>query len=122
MSPPAARATTPTGTRLATRGPQLLTIDELSRRADLHPALVARLFALGLIAPDGGTPVSPLFRRSAVPLLRRAVRLRRDLGLNYPGAVLACELLGRIDELERRLDANVPTQPKQEVIRWIRTV
>jgi hypothetical protein len=28
--------------------------------------------------------------------------LRRDLGLNSAGAVLACELLDRIIELERR--------------------
>jgi hypothetical protein len=31
-----------------------------------------------------------------------AGRLRRDLGLNYAGAVLACELLARIQELESR--------------------
>jgi hypothetical protein len=31
------------------------------------------------------------------------MRLRRDLGLNYAGAVLACELLARIEELEERL-------------------
>jgi hypothetical protein len=31
-----------------------------------------------------------------------AERLRRDLGLNFAGAVLACELLDRIQELEDR--------------------
>jgi hypothetical protein len=46
-------------------------------------------------------------------LLARAVRLRRDLGLNYAGAVLACELLARIDELERQL-----TERQDEVIPW----
>jgi hypothetical protein len=35
--------------------------------------------------------------------LARVVRLRRDLGLNYAGAILACDLLTRIDELETRL-------------------
>jgi hypothetical protein len=116
------KAPTRTGTRLATRGLGLLRIDELSRQAGLQPALVQRLFALGLIEPDGGTAASPLFRRSAALALRRAVRLRRDLGLNYAGAVLATELLARIDELERRLGDEVPpTHAKQEVIRWIRT-
>ena len=117
-----AKAPTGTGTRLATRGLALLRLDELSRQAGLQPVLVQRLFALGLIEPVGGTAASPLFRRSAALTLRRAVRLRRDLGLNYAGAVLATELLARIDELERRLgDEAPPTHANHEVIRWIRT-
>ena len=35
--------------------------------------------------------------------LARAMRLRRDLGVNLAGALLACDLLERIDELEARL-------------------
>ncbi len=50
----------------------------------------------------------------------RAVRLRRDLGLNYAGAVLACELLARIEELERRLRALEPPDPRRGD-RWTRT-
>jgi chaperone modulatory protein CbpM len=42
----------------------------------------------------------PLFEPSCASRLARAERLRRDLGLNYAGAVLACELLDRIRELE----------------------
>jgi hypothetical protein len=41
--------------------------------------------------------------RDAAARLARAGRLRRDLGLNYAGAILACELLARIDELEAPL-------------------
>ena len=51
-----------------------------------------------------------LVSRSTYPIevrtlarIAAAARLRRDLGLNWAGAVLACELLARIDELERRL-------------------
>ncbi len=120
--PLTAKVPTRTGTRLAMRGLGLLGLDELSRQAGLQPALVQRLLALGLIEPDGGTAASPLFQRSAALALRRAVRLRRDLGLNYAGAVLATELLARIEELERRLgDQAPPTHAKGEVIRWIRT-
>src|SRR6202044_2367599 len=108
--PLTAQAPTRAGTRLATRGPGLLRIDELSRQAGLHPALVQRLFALGLIEPDGGTAASPLFRRPAAGALRRAGGLRRAVGLNYAGAVLATELLPGIDELEgRRGDGAPPT-------------
>ena len=37
-----------------------------------------------------------------VDRLGRAVRLHRDLGLNWPGVSVALELLDRIEELERR--------------------
>jgi hypothetical protein len=60
----------------------------------VHPDLVRHFVALGLLEP--GAPDGPA-------RIARAARLRRDLGLNYAGAVLACELLARIDELERRL-------------------
>jgi chaperone modulatory protein CbpM len=35
--------------------------------------------------------------------LTRVVRLRRDLGIDYAGAVLATELIARIEDLEARL-------------------
>jgi chaperone modulatory protein CbpM len=59
----------------------------------MHPELVRRLIALGLVEPG---------EAGAAARLARAVRLRRDLGLNYAGAVLACELLARIEELEAK--------------------
>jgi DNA-binding transcriptional MerR regulator len=89
------RAGTPVGA--------LLAVEALAREAGLHPELVRRFVALGLLEPAGGTPRAPLFPRDAAARLARAARLRRDLGLNYAGAVLACDLLARIDELEARL-------------------
>jgi hypothetical protein len=74
-------------------------LDALAREAGLHPDLVRRLVALGLLdRPAGG-----LFPRDAAQRLARAARLRRDLGLNYAGAILACQLLDRIEQLERRV-------------------
>jgi hypothetical protein len=78
-------------------------LDPLAREAGLHPDLVRRLVRLGLVEPVGGTRAAPLFGGDAAARLARAVRLRRDLGLNYAGAVLACELLARIEALEARL-------------------
>ncbi len=63
----------------------------LASESGLHPELVRHLIALGLVPSGDGAQ------------LRRATRLRSDLGLNYAGAVLACELLARIDALEARL-------------------
>ena len=65
-----------------------------------------RFVAFGVVEP---------FRADAAAHRPRGARLRRDLGLNYAGAVLACELLGRIDELEARL------RRYEEVTAWTPT-
>lgn len=111
---------TRTATRLATRGTAVVGIDAFAQQAGVHPELVRRLIRLGLIEPGGGTTAAPMFRREDAPLLARAVRLRRDLGLNYAGAVLACELLARIDELEQWPRGGAPTHRQHEVIAWTR--
>jgi DNA-binding transcriptional MerR regulator len=89
-------------------------IQVLSRQAGLHPDVVRRLVRLGLLEPIGPArrgPGAELFPPDAAALLARAMRLRRDLGLNYAGAVLASELLARIDELEARLRRYEPPDP-----------
>jgi hypothetical protein len=60
----------------------------------LHPGLVARFVRLGLVEAD--TP-------DAQARIARAIRLRHDLGIDYAGAILAIQLLDRIDDLEARL-------------------
>jgi hypothetical protein len=104
------------------RAPELVALTALAPEAGLHPDVVARLVSLGLIEPRGGTASAPLFRREDARLLARAARLRGDLGLDYAGAVLATELLVRIEELEQRLRAAAPTDKRHEVIAWTRTV
>jgi hypothetical protein len=63
----------------------------LARRAGLHPELVRRLVALGAVDPGDAR---------AAARLARITRMRRDLGLNYSGAILACDLMERIEQLE----------------------
>lgn len=81
-----------------------LELGALAREAGVHPELVRRLLALGLLdeAPDEVADRRQ-FRRDAALRIARAVRLRNDLGLNFAGALLACDLLDRIELLERRL-------------------
>lgn len=89
--------------RTRSGGPPLVTLEALSRASGLHPDVIRRFVRFGLPAPRGGTAAAPLFAEQDALLLARAGRLRRDLGVNYAGAVLASELLARIEDLEQRL-------------------
>jgi hypothetical protein len=109
------------GAQLIRRTPRLVTVEALAQDAGVHPEIVRRFVQLGLLEPRGGTRAAPLFRPQDAFLIARAMRLRRDLGVNYAGAVLASELLTRIDELEQRLRVGAPTHTRHEVIAWTRT-
>jgi hypothetical protein len=74
--------------------------EALARRTGLHPDLVRRLIRSGAVDP---------LAWNAAPRLARLMRLRSDLGLNYAGAALACDLLARIEELEERLGRRAAT-------------
>lgn len=119
--------TAPTRTKLKlvqrwTEGPAApVSVEVLARRAGLHPDMVQRLFRLGLIEPAGSSGGAPLFPPEAAARLARAVRLRRDLGLGWAGALLACELLDRIELLEWRLRRYEQLPDQREVTAWTRT-
>jgi hypothetical protein len=99
-------------------GTELVELRVLARDAGVGRSAAGRFIALGLLEPVGGSAGRPLFPRNAAARLASAARLRRDLGLNYAGAVLACELLVRIEELERRLESGAigTDRPDQDVI------
>jgi chaperone modulatory protein CbpM len=86
-------------TTIVRRSTEPIEVRVLARQAGVHPDLVRRFVALGLLEP---------YPRDAAARIARAARLRRDLGLNWAGAVLASELLARIDELEQRLSRYEP--------------
>jgi hypothetical protein len=93
----AATATSQVTFALARRpGDAPIEVQTLARAAGLHPDLVERLIRLGALGTGGSAADAPA-------RLARVVRIRRDLGVGYSGAVLACDLLARIDELEQRL-------------------
>ena len=90
----------------------LVAIEVLAHEAGLHPELVGRLITLGALEAGGRTGRTPLFPRDAAARLARIVRLRRDLGVNYAGAMLACDLLARIKLLEDQL-ARYESRPRR---------
>jgi hypothetical protein len=84
--------------------PSSAALDRLARESGLERDVVARLVRLGLVRPT--------YSSAAPAQLARAVRLRRDLGLDYAAAVLVCELLARIDALEERLARSASERPR----------
>jgi MerR-like DNA binding protein len=66
-------------------------------------SLVVRLAQQGLIETVDSDADEPLVPRRMVVQLRRMQRLRRDLGVNFAGAAVILDLVGRIEELSREL-------------------
>lgn len=83
-------------------GEEPVELTVVARRAGVRIALVRRYLEVGLFEPHPDPGETPRYDPRTAARVARAERLRRDLGLNYAGAVLVCELLDRIHELEGR--------------------
>lgn len=77
-----------------------LRVDDLARRCGLHPEMVRRFVALGLLPCRSDAAGELWFEPSAPAVVARILRLRRGLGLNYAAIGLVLDLLDRIEELE----------------------
>jgi hypothetical protein len=95
------RQTGPVDPNLAAEETVELTV--VARQAGVKIVHVRRYLAFGLFEPHPAAAAeAPRFDPRSAGRVARAERLRRDLGLNHAGAVLVCELLDRISELEAR--------------------
>jgi hypothetical protein len=76
-----------------------LTVDAFAQESGLHPDLVRRLVALGVL--DGFRTAAGELRLPPAQLVAaaRIQRLRAGFGLNYAALALVMDLLDRIDEL-----------------------
>jgi MerR family transcriptional regulator, heat shock protein HspR len=84
--------------------PAPLTLSEVASRCGVHPELIERFVRLGLIDPVESRFDEPFrFRMEVVPLVRKIMRLRNHLGVNYMGVGVILELMSRIEELESRI-------------------
>ena len=75
-------------------------LDVFATRCGLHPDLVRRLVALGLLACQQDARGDLWFEPSSLVTVARIQRLRTGLGLNYAAIGLVLDLLDRIEELE----------------------
>ena len=81
----------------------ILDLDHFARLAGLHPDMVLRLAALGVLDPVRDSRGNIGFPPSQLAVVARVQRLRAGFGVNYAALGLVCDLLDRIEELERLL-------------------
>lgn len=80
-----------------------LSLDRFARLAGLHPDLIRRFVALGLLSASRDAAGQLRFRPADLRTVARIQRLRAGLSLNYAALGLVIDLLDRIDALEARL-------------------
>jgi hypothetical protein len=82
---------------------EALTFDVVAQTVGTRRSLIVQLARQGLIDTIENDTDEPMLPRRAVVKLRKMQRLRRDLGVNFTGAVVILDLVGRIEQLNREL-------------------
>ena len=77
----------------------------------IHPELLRRLVALGLLNAETGARGDLLFPPSVLTRIARIQRLHADLSLNFAAIGLVLDLLDRIDRLEAELGRSPRPNP-----------
>jgi chaperone modulatory protein CbpM len=88
-----------------TPGPPIgrLSLTIFSHTGGVHPDMVKRLVALGILDPESDAAGNLWFGRDQLLALARIRRLRAGLGVNYAALGLVIDLLDRVADLEREL-------------------
>ena len=82
-----------------------LSLEEFALLSGLHPDLIRRFVALGLLDADRDAAGRLWFSRGEFAALARVQRLRAGFALNYAAIGLVTDLLDRIAVLEAALRA-----------------
>jgi len=85
--------------------------EEFARNCGLHPELVRRFVALGLVPAVRDRDGALWFTPRAVAQVARLQRLRAALPVNWAALGLVADLLDRITELETLLRGRGGTEP-----------
>ena len=88
-----------------------LSLEEFALLSGLHPDLIRRLVALGLIDADRDTAGELWFSRGEFAAVARVQRLRAGFALNYAAIGLVTDLLDRIAVLEAALRGQAARRP-----------
>jgi hypothetical protein len=88
-----------------------LSLEEFALLSGLHPDLIRRLVALGLVNADRDTAGELWFSRGEFAAVARVQRLRAGFALNYAAIGLVTDLLDRIAVLEAALRGQAARHP-----------
>lgn len=81
-----------------------LSLIEVCQNCHVPAETIIRLIEHGIISPSQGTKIKQWrFHQSTLIRVDKALRLKRDLGINASGVALALELLDEIDSLKQQL-------------------
>ncbi|HZX04305.1 chaperone modulator CbpM [Kribbella sp.] len=85
--------------------PLLLDLEAFARRTGVHPQLISRFIALGLLEPVRDGSGRLWFRYDDIAAVARIQRLRAAFSLNYAAIGLVIDLLDRLAAQENALRA-----------------
>jgi hypothetical protein len=102
---------------LAIRSPSRypLTLETVARRSSVHPDLIRRFVALGLLDTSQDASGRWCFAAGTPARVARIQRLHAGLWLNYAAVGVVLDLLERIAQLEialRRSESGDPERPR----------
>ncbi len=79
-----------------------LNFNDVCLYVDVEDHIVIEIIEHGIVEPTGLSCEDWLFSHNMVLVTKKAVRLHRDLDMDWPGIALAIELLDEIKELRER--------------------
>ena len=92
----------------------VFTLRELCVACGVHAEIVIEMVDEGVLEPRGADPSDWRFSGSAVTRAQKALKLARDLRVNWPGAALALDLLEEIERLRSRRHAASRSERQQD--------
>ena len=82
----------------------LIHLPELCAELDVSREACVELVEHGVVQPEGARPEEWAFDVSMISVVRRAVRLQRDLDLDWSTVAMVVSLLEERDQLRREIE------------------
>lgn len=79
------------------------TTTEFIKICAIDQKIILEMVEYGVIEPKGNQPEQWLFNASAIRRSQKALRLQRDLAINWAGISLALDLLEEVEELRQKV-------------------